>query len=211
VFPQDARPEREAPKQPLFDFRPSTESQAFHEPRRSRPPARRPTEESDRTPRRISRPYSTYRTEGLPSGIPHPTQPHPRGLVTSSARYSPPNLPAILQTGALMGFHPSEPFPPSGAAPDSSGRCRHAVHHAIHLRRLERRAAASRLCSPLESDTARQAFTPSGAETLLGLCPSEVLSPPAEGPCGPTLMPLERPAAEADRRPRATGRYPTRG
>jgi hypothetical protein len=50
-----------------------------------------------------------YRSENLSLGGAYPpTQPHPRGLITSSARYGPPNLPTILQVRTLMGFHPSE-------------------------------------------------------------------------------------------------------
>jgi hypothetical protein len=89
-----------------------------------------------------------------------------------------------------MGFHPSEPFPPHGAAPASAGRCPHAVCRTAYLRRLRRYAAASGLCSPLESDTNRTAFTPSEADALMGLRPSSVLSPPLLGPAENRTDPL---------------------
>jgi hypothetical protein len=119
---------------------------------------------------------------GLPSGIPHPTQRHPRGLLTPSAPCSPPSLPAILQTGALMGFHPSGSFPPNGAVRGSPRLGPHAVPSAAYLRRLRRRTAASGHCSPPKSDTLQQVLPCNRAGTLMGLRPSSVLSPPVEGP-----------------------------
>lgn len=105
------------------------------------------------------------------------TRPHPRGLITPSARYGPPNLPAILQTGTLMGLHPSELLPPDRAAPGFPGRCLHAVCHTVHLRRFRRCVAAPRLCSLSEVDTCRRVLPRWKADALMGLCPSSVTLP----------------------------------
>jgi hypothetical protein len=142
------------------------------------------------SPRKISCPSSTYNSVGLAPGNPHPTQPHPRGLITSSARYSPPNLPTILQTGALLGFRPSRPLPPHGAAPGFPGRYSPAVHHVARLRRFERRATAPGFYSPAESVTHQSIFTPTAGRCLLGLVPLQSFLPSNRNPCGPSLMSL---------------------
>jgi hypothetical protein len=139
VFPQAARPRREVPEQPLVAFRPSSEFPGFHEPHRSDRNVPKDEQHSAMAPlvgSRVPTALTDQRTISRDFHI--STQPHPRGLITSSARYGPPNLPAILQTGTLMGLNPSELLPPSGAALGSPSRYLHAVPRNVHLRRFRR-------------------------------------------------------------------------
>lgn len=121
------------------------------------------------------------------AGVPLPAFPT-RGLITSSASFSPPSLPTMFQAGAPMGLFPSEHFPSNGAVFVSESLCLRAVPHNAHLRRFRRYAAAPRPCSPPKSVTYHTALTPVEAAALLGFFPSRVFSPDTQAPCGATLM-----------------------
>jgi hypothetical protein len=141
------------------------------------------TVQRDGAPRRISRPCSASGTEGLSSKGTDPfdpTAPARIDYLLGALRSSEP--PGHIADQNAHGISPFRAFlPPSGAAPGVPGRCLLAVARNVHLRRFRRCAAASRLCSPLESGTRRGLLHPWQADALVGLCPSSATLPFVRG------------------------------
>jgi len=146
-------------------------------------------------------------------GVPTPpTQPHPRGLLTSSARCGPPNLPAILQTGTLMGFHPSE-LPSSER---SRARCPGSLPSRCSSQRpppeIQTMRRSLKALLPARVRHPPRVFTPLAGRCSRGFVPLQRFSPPRSRiPSDQPSCTLGDKTAEAGKPTWTTGRCPNEG